>query len=306
MTSVSVGVVAPGYGSNGMGAKGVRLNFERSRLPILAAIVLTVAGCGSSGTKPSAVESASAYSVPNNIRFNYRWSADPGVDLYSRQATVIRAYVESYYLAIDANALSAAYPGFAEAVPQHKRADFDHPVDLTEGRYVGTQFQHLMWMTKTERGWFATICTGDYSVMEVGQDGKFYNVGSKYVNAETVEVIAPNDVAATSADSSGPERAPTINVFDGWTLAEHVKGARDQNAYAECDSACPMRGMRDRRRRTSRTTPPTRRLLRIRAGRATTRTDALFPPSAEGHCHRRRRPVISSTSASVFGGGVGE
>ncbi|MFD6058515.1 hypothetical protein [Rhodococcus wratislaviensis] len=147
--------------------------------------------------------------------------------------------MESYYLAINANALSAAYPGFDEAVPQRNRADFDHPVDPTERRYVGTQFQHLMWMTKTERGWFATICTGDYSVMEVGQDGKFYNVGSKYVNAETVEVIAPNDVSATSAKSSGPERAPIINVFDGWMLAEHVKGARDQNAYAECDSRMP-------------------------------------------------------------------
>ncbi|NDV10001.1 hypothetical protein GXW84_37165 [Rhodococcus sp. IEGM 248] len=197
------------------------------------------AGCGSSEPEPPAVESSSAYSVPGNMGFNYRWSADPGIDLYSRQATVIRAYVESYYLAIDASALSAAYPGFAEAVPQHKRADFDHPVDPTERRYVGTQFQHLMWMTKTERGWFATICTGDYSVMELGEDGKFYNVGSKYVNAETVEVIAPNEVSATSANSSGPERAPTINVFDGWTLAEHVKGARDQNAYAECDSRMP-------------------------------------------------------------------
>jgi hypothetical protein len=59
------------------------------------------------------------------------------------------------------------------------------------------------------------------------------------VNAETVELIAPNDVSATPAKSSGPERAPTINVFEGWTLAEHVKGARDQNAYAECDSRMP-------------------------------------------------------------------
>lgn len=144
--------MAPEYGSNGLGAKGIRVNPEQSRLPLLAAIVLIVAGCGSSEPQPSAVESASAYSVPGNMGFNYRWSADPGVDLYSRQATVIRAYVESYYLAIDASALSAAYPGFAEAVPQHKRADFDHPIDPTERRYVGTQFQHLMWITK-DRAW---------------------------------------------------------------------------------------------------------------------------------------------------------
>jgi hypothetical protein len=212
---------------------------EQSLLPLVVAIVLIVAGCGSSESEPPAVETVSRYSVPDNAAYNYRWSADPGIDLHSRQATVVRAYVESYYLSINSNSLSAAYPGFAEAVPQRKRADFDHPADPTERRYVGTQFQHLMWMMKTDRGWFATICTGDYSVMEVGQDGKFYNIGSKYVNAETVELIAPNDVSATPAKSSGPERAPTINVFEGWTLAEHVKGARDQNAYAECDSRMP-------------------------------------------------------------------
>lgn len=197
------------------------------------------AGCGPSGPEAPAVEAAAAYSVPEDMGFNYRWSADPGIDLYSREATVVRAYMESYYLAVSANALSATYPGFAEAVPQRKRADYDHPIDPTERRYIGTQFQHLMWMTKTEHGWFATICTGDYSVMEVGQDGKFYNVGSKYVNAETVEVIAPDEVSETSAQTSGPERAPTINVFDGWTLADHRKGARDQNAYSECDSRMP-------------------------------------------------------------------
>ncbi len=264
---------------------------KRSCIAIAVTTSVLAAGCGSSEPEPPAVESSSAYSVPGNMGFNYRWSADPGIDLYSRQATVIRAYVESYYLAIDASALSAAYPGFAEAVPQHKRADFDHPVDPTERRYVGTQFQHLMWMTKTERGWFATICTGDYSVMEVGEDGKFYNVGSKYVNAETVEVIAPNEVSATSANSSGPERAPTINVFDGWTLAEHVKARAIRTHTRSVTRACPMPGMCDRRRRTSHTTLPTRRLLRIRAGRVTTRTD--------GHRHRHRRRKGTVTAAVV-------
>ncbi|MBC2639114.1 hypothetical protein H5400_09460 [Rhodococcus wratislaviensis] len=206
---------------------------------MVAAALLLLAGCRSSAAESPAAVSAVTYSVPESVGYNYRWSADPGIDLSSRQATVVRAYMESYYLAINSSALSATYPGFAEAVPQKKRADFDNPIDPTDRRYVGTQFQHLMWMTPTEHGWFATVCTGDYSVMEVGEDGKFYNVGSKYVNAETVDLIAPNDQSATSAESSGSERAPTIDVFGGWTLADHAKGARDQNAYTECDSRMP-------------------------------------------------------------------
>nr|WP_174695072.1 hypothetical protein [Rhodococcus jostii] len=208
-------------------------------MAIVATTLLLVSGCGSNEAEPPAVVPPVAYSVPESTGFTYRWSADPGIDLYGQPATVVRAYVESYYLAINANALSATYPGFAEAVAQSKRADFDDPVDPTDRRYVGTQFQHLMWMTPTEHGWFATVCTGDYSVMEVGEDGKFYNLGSKYVNAETVEVTAPEVLSAPSAVSSGPERAPTINVFDGWKLAEHAKGARDQSAYSECDSRMP-------------------------------------------------------------------
>jgi len=213
---------------------------RRPVFPMIAAM-LVMSACGtdaaSEAPEPPVVASA-LYSVPDNAAYNYRWSADPGVDLLSPEVTVIRAYVESYYLTVRALTPAAGYPGFSEAVDERLLTDYGNPDQLKKSHFVGTQFQHLLWMTPTERGWFATVCTGDYSVMREGPDGRFLNVGSTNIVAETVEIEAP-DARAFSKSSEGPERAPVADVFGGWRVVDHVYSARNQTAFLECRNRMP-------------------------------------------------------------------
>ncbi|WP_231868869.1 hypothetical protein [Rhodococcus opacus] len=212
---------------------------------VLAAVLLSVSACGPdeattpTGTTKTVVK---GYSVPENVNYNFRWSAEAGIDLFSRPAVVVRAYMESYYLAIHGHALAASYPGFADATSQQlDRVDFDYWNDLELERLVGTQFEHLLALAPTEDGWAATVCSGNYTVM-AEKDGRFFNLTGPSPQAETLRIVAPEQTLPTTSEPlavEGAERAPSADVFAGWKIAEHEQAARDQSAYAECDSRMP-------------------------------------------------------------------
>ena len=52
--------------------------------------------------------------------FRFRWTAEPGIDLYSGAAVPLRAYAESWRVAQMMSDMSAAYPGFERAVPANR------------------------------------------------------------------------------------------------------------------------------------------------------------------------------------------
>ena len=205
------------------------------------AAILLLSACESEPTQEpgrSPAADSAPYSIPDNINYNYRWSADPGIDLLTPAAAVVRAYVESYYLTVRALTLEAGYPGFSKAVDENLRTDYGNSNDLAKRNFVGTQFQHLLWMTPTEDGWFATVCTGDYSVMREGDDGRFFNVGTTNIVAETVE-ISMKDSSTGIRPSEGPERAPIADVFGEARVIDHVQSARNQDAFRECRNRMP-------------------------------------------------------------------
>lgn len=212
---------------------------------VCAAVLLSVSACGTDEvtTPIDATESiVKGYSVPDNINYNVRWSADPGIDLFSRPAVVVRAYMESYYLAIHGHALAAGYPGFADATSQQRdRVDFDYWNGLELERLAGTQFEHLLALAPTSDGWAATVCSGNYAVM-AEKDSRFFNLAGPSPQAETVRIVAPEQTLPVTSEplaAEGAERAPSADVFAGWKIAEHEQAARDQNAYSECDSRMP-------------------------------------------------------------------
>ncbi|TQC42337.1 hypothetical protein EEB14_49375 [Rhodococcus sp. WS4] len=210
----------------------------------LASVVLVVAACGDESTTPvdSPDDVVAGYSVPESVNYNVRWSADTGIDLLRVPAVMVRAYMESYYLAIHGHALSAGYPGFAEATSrQRDRVDFDHSTDPEPERLVGTQFEHLLQMAPTEDGWFVTVCSGNYSVM-AEKDGRFFNLTGPSPQAETLRIVGTGQALSNTPELSvaeGAERAPSADVFAGWKVVEHLQAARDQSAYSECDSRMP-------------------------------------------------------------------
>lgn len=53
----------------------------------------------------------------NLADFQFRWTAEPGIDLVSGPAVPLRAYVESWRVVLMESNMGAAYPGFEAAVP---------------------------------------------------------------------------------------------------------------------------------------------------------------------------------------------
>ncbi|MFC9355929.1 hypothetical protein ACFTZB_04985 [Rhodococcus sp. NPDC057014] len=187
-------------------------------------------------------ELSAAYVVPDNIGFNFRWTAEPGIDLASRESTVVRAYLESYYIALGTHSVEKGYPGFLDATAaQVGRWNYGGRSSQPVARYTGTQFEHLLWLSPTPRGWFATVCTGDYAVTRLGDDGKYYNIGSTSVGTEEIELVAPTTsvVDSVALDSVGPERAPAQDMFAGWTIRHHQPATASIEADRECDSRMP-------------------------------------------------------------------
>jgi hypothetical protein len=150
--------------------------------------------------------------------------------------------MESYYLAIHGHTLAAGYPGFADATSsQRDRVDFDYWNGQESERLVGTQFEHLLTLAPTEDGWAATVCSGNYTVM-AEKDGRFFNLTGPSPQVETLRIVAPEPTVSTASEPlavGGAERAPSADVFAGWKITEHEQSARDQSAYAECNSRMP-------------------------------------------------------------------
>lgn len=182
----------------------------RARLVAMTMVVMALTGCGSGGDtddRPGEPALSAGYVVPDNVGFNFRWTAESGIDLSSRESTVVRAYLESYYIALGAHSSEKGYPGFTDATAmQVGRWNYGGRSNQALTQYTGTQFEHLLWLSPTPSGWFATVCTGDYAVMRLGDDGKYYNVGSTSVGTEEIEIVAPRTpvVESGAPDSSGP------------------------------------------------------------------------------------------------------
>jgi hypothetical protein len=217
----------------------------RGRLVAMTIAAMFLAGCGCDGdTDDRPVEPAlsAGYAVPDNVGFNFRWTAEPGIDLLSRESTVLRAYLESYYIALGAHSSEKGYPGFTDATAlQVGRWNYGGRRNQPLNQYTGTQFEHLLWLSPTPSGWFATVCTGDYAVMRRGEDGKYYNVGSTSVGTEEIEIVSPPTPIAEgdARDSSGSERAPSRDVFAGWTIRRHQPATANVEADRQCDTRMP-------------------------------------------------------------------
>lgn len=185
--------------------------------------------------------------------FRFRWAAEPGVDLGSGPAVPLRAYLESYRIGQLTGDIGAAYPGFDRAVPQLP-PDSDAPAQLLSirpspdaepfgppGPFFGNEFFHILEITPIEGGYRAYVCDGLYKIFRDGKDedeGKYVSVvgyrartglgdvnGMKVWRVEFTDSPPATDAPAMVTGQSGPNPAPTGDVFGPW----RITGASDAN-----------------------------------------------------------------------------
>ena len=200
------------------------------------ALCAVIVGCG-----PSAVQHAAP---PPKIPWTGTladvravWSAEPGIDLLATPAVVVRAYLESIFLAANAGDIGYAYPGFTHAVapnapqgqPDSARdrwPDTEHPL---RDRLVGTDRYHFLRVDTAGRQVAAVVCDWAYATaLDLG-DGN-YGWKSTLPATDPAARIAVHRVVMTApedgpvvplAPQKGTAAAPVDDVFGGWHIVGH-------------------------------------------------------------------------------------
>lgn len=163
-------------------------------LTTLAAVICTavVAGCTSPSDvagPPSSSVPASAKSWPTSLKdFSIVWSGEPGIDLTTGPAVVVRAYTESYFLAAATGDYRYLYPGFAQAVPHN--AESSNPAGThalwpsldSPGEFIGTQRDHVLQFNRSDNVITAVVCTYTYTSATPANDASFKAVASGLSN----------------------------------------------------------------------------------------------------------------------------
>lgn len=184
--------------------------------------------------------------LTQDLRF--RWTAEPGIDLVTGPAAVIRAYRESFTLGGLMADPAYYYPGFDSAVPRKDYSTDNYAArplvkgeeDLVSSGFqtttpiVGTWRQHILSLTgDAANGYTALVCSWDYATGIQQPDGTYRyanrlppkapgtvtpQIGTRvYLVTLTPPSATQPNPATTPQRGSSPN--PTTNVFGGWKIA---------------------------------------------------------------------------------------
>ncbi len=165
------------------------------------------------------------------------WSAEPEIDLLTGAAVVVRAYLESLYLAQKEGDIGYVYTGFTRAVapnapegqPDSTRdrwPDTQHPM---QDRIVGTDRYHILRIDTAGHQVTAVVCNWSYTAaLDLG-DGKYGWKRSRPatepgagIAVHWVAMTAPPDSPTQSLPpQKGTSAAPVDDVFGGWHVIGH-------------------------------------------------------------------------------------
>jgi len=212
----------------------------RILISLLATITLTLAGC-----TPSHEPTVPFTGLTQDLRI--RWSAEPGIDLLTGPAVIVRAYRESYVLGgLMANP-AYYYPGFEHAVPPNgaKVSPLIRPLVTgdpqlesrgfqTTTPIVGTWREHILSLTgDATSGYTAKVCVWDYATGVRLENGKYRypnrlppNPSSTSAPADfatlplriTLTPPSPSEPDPTKTSQGGSSTHPSTDVFGGWKI----------------------------------------------------------------------------------------
>lgn len=190
------------------------------------------------------------------------WTAEPGIDLTTGAAVVVRAYLESYYLAYITTDEKYLYPGFQQSVDANQPEGTDGTTELwpkpsRPKTWVGTARQHLLRIERSDRDVTAVGCMYSYGSAVQTEDGFDPNVGGigpdAGVSAVRIGLRAPANDDVVLPPQQGPSRAPFDNVFGGWRVTNHQGGfilLAQWDGAADDEAECVSRADRAPENRT--------------------------------------------------------
>lgn len=175
-----------------------------------------------------------------------RWSAEPGIDLLTGPAVIVRAYRESYVLGGRMANPAFYYPGFEQAVPFNSDGPNSLIRPLVAGdRYldqdgfrttsptIGTWREHVLSLTGDPKiGYTAKVCAWDYATAALQPDGKYRYAywplpkppdfpnpyDGTHVYRITLSPPPPSEPNPANRPQRGTAPSPSGDVFGGWKV----------------------------------------------------------------------------------------
>lgn len=160
----------------------------------------------------------------------YQWDAAPGIDVETGAAVVVRAYLESWFLAQSMGSLDYAYPGFNRAVQgsdpdTNVRPNVDH--SLTKA-LIGDARYHILSLIPGDNIMVGTVCNYDYSVATEVEGGKYESVARRLgwrpqgIHVERIVLAVGSDDSDQLPPQVGTSPAPSQDVFGTWRITGHL------------------------------------------------------------------------------------
>jgi hypothetical protein len=207
----------------------------RSVVVLLVCVVLATAGCTPNRPVEPAPPPPPAGWPAELADFTFVWTAEPAVNLVPDGAAIaVRAYVESYYLAVITEDAKYLYPGFASAVEPDKpgRGTSDlHPQlgDSDPAVWIGTARHHVVSVVHSDRDVTVSACAYLFGTARKSStsDGYAANVGNDYDINSGIFPMRIGLRASEKAESelppqAGPSRTPHDDVFGDWKITSFL------------------------------------------------------------------------------------
>ena len=217
----------------------------RARIVIVLVVAaITIAACDKGTQAPATNPSprpAATYQLPSSIKYTYNWAASSGIDLTAPPSIVTRAVIESMDITSTTD-MRSGYPGYAQFAADQPQLDFSqYPGKIRD--LTGTYYASIVRLDQGQDGtWHAGVCS--WAGATAFEDGR------QYTNKLGVAMLYPQPMsfdlrATTESDQSktapgfGPARAPSANVFKGWSLSNfELVSTSDRQT---CDDLTPSR-----------------------------------------------------------------
>ena len=221
-----------------MGPQVNAARLRRRSIRIVAAAFCAgalVAGCRSAPTAPSPSAAPAPTGPWTGLLADYRvvWSAEPGIDLLTEPAVVVRAYEESAIGGLTSGSADFLYPGFDHAVPRDAPPPAPKwPVAEKPAAYpqVGTDRYHILRIEPSGANVIVVYCDWAYGIAEDLGGGK-YGAHSPSeppaydgVFAGWFLLTPPPNGSTPLPPQKGPAPAPADDVFGGWRVAQRLPG----------------------------------------------------------------------------------
>lgn len=216
------------------------VRWVRGLVGIAGCVVLILTACGEQpAPHPNTPPPKTPWTGPL-AQLRAVWSAESGIDLLTGPAVVVRAYLESYKVAILMGDDGYVYPGFMDAVapntPDDGRPDstqFRRPVprEPVPRPLVGSERMHILRLDTSGNRVTAVVCDwSSYTAAWDLGDGKYgYPDQNAYpddgVDMYWIAMTVPAGGGPPLPPQQGPALAPVDDVFGGWRIDGNLHGS---------------------------------------------------------------------------------